>query len=148
NQDFSEYTQTALGADFQLGFTFFEIVGEATYSLWNTPGYDENGFIETNPGELEEFTLSNLHANIDIKYEPPFFTGGYFAFRFDQARFFDASSENGTREDFMWDYNTTRLTALVGYKFDRNVLLKVALAEQGDFDGEFLSFKAYLTAGF
>ncbi|MCG8372136.1 MAG: hypothetical protein MI700_01310, partial [Balneolales bacterium] len=37
NQDFSEYTQTALGADFQLGFTFFEIVGEATYSLWNTP---------------------------------------------------------------------------------------------------------------
>ncbi len=146
--DLSKFTQTALGFDIQLGFTYFEIVSELTYSKWKVPGYtNEDGFIEQTNRELEEFDLANIAANIDIRYEPPFFTGGYFALRADQLYFPTANSAT-QGGDFMWDYDITRLTALVGYKLDRNVLLKIAVAEQDNFNGDFYSFKAYVTAAF
>jgi len=153
--DLSEFTQTALGGDFQIGFTFFEIIGEATFSNWQVPGLaltEQTGgeidrrYLRDNSGDIEKLSLSNLAANIDLKFEPPFFTGGYFAVRYDQMTFFDADSDE--LGSFMWDYDNTRITGVIGYKLDRNVLFKLSLSEQDDFNGKAYAFKAYLTAAF
>ena len=106
-----------------------------------------DGFIEKANGDLAEFNLDNIAANIDNRYEPSFFTGGCFALRADQLYFPTANS--ATRGgDFTWDYDITRLTTLVGYKPDRNILLKIAVADQDNFDRDFYSFKACVTAAF
>lgn len=153
--ELSQFRQLALGTDFQFGITFFEIIAEATYSNWQVPGItksssingdDSFSWIRNQSGEIEVLGLSNLATNIDIKYEPPSFTGSYLALRVDQMSFFEPSSNQLT--DNKWDYNNTRLTAVFGYKMDRNILLKISLSEQDDFNGKAYAFKAYLTAAF
>ena len=148
DNDFTQFTQTAVGGDFQIGFTYFEIIGEATFSNWNVPFYnDEDGFYFSGNGDLATFELANVVGNIDVKYEPPFFTGGYVAIRAEHINF----NENNIPGEYGypdWDHDISKLTAVIGYKFDRNVLLKIAYSDQGDFNGDAFAFKAYLTAGF
>ena len=153
--ELSEFTQSALGTDIQIGFTYFEIIAEATFSNWNVPGFTriytigtevDELFLRDDTGSIEKLKLSNLAYNIDLKFEPPSFTGGYIAVRFDKITFFDATSE--TLGNFMWDYDNTRITTVIGYKLDRNILLKISFSEQDNFNGNAYAFKAYLTAAF
>lgn len=149
--DFTQFTQTAIGADFQIGYTFFEIIGEATFSRWHVPYYeDDAGFLFKNPDQLAVFDLNNISGNLDIKYEPPFFTGGYVALRAEHINFNEVLVPGryyANTDD--WDHDITKITALVGYKLDRNVLLKLAYSDQSDFfSGDLFAFKAYLTALF
>jgi hypothetical protein len=146
--DFTKFTQTAFSTDFQVEFTYFEIIAEGTYSNWKVPYYDLNyGFFGSQSGGVEKFNLQNYATNIDLRYEPPFFTGGYLALRLEKL-FFPAVKANNTLNGERWDTNIAKYTAVIGYKFDRNVLLKVSYSDQNDFDRQYYAFKAYLTAAF
>lgn len=148
--DFTQFTQAAVGADFQIGFTFFEIIGEATFSRWHVPYYEDGaGFAYSGINQLAAFNLNNVSANLDIKYEPPFFTGGYFAVRAEHIDFNEVALPGQyNAENTDWDHDISKLTAVIGYKLDRNVLLKIGYSDQGDFNGDAFAFKAYLTAAF
>ena len=147
DNNFQKYTQLLLGIDTKLAFTFFEIVGEAIYSNWNVPGFIGNSFDTDNNNSLRNYSLSNLSGNIDIKYEPPSFTGGFVALRAEHLLFFDAEDPQ-TNSTFTWDENVSRLTGVVGYKLSRNILAKAAFSEQGNFDGNEYTFRLLISAFF
>ena len=147
-QDFSDYRQTILGGHFRWQFTYFEITGEATYSNWETPLWVAGTFVQdATTNELLDTRVSNLGTNMDIKYEPPFWTGGYFAFRADRLTFFDADNPV-TGQSFEWDEDFWRLTGAVGYKFAPNVVGKIVFADQDEFNLDQYSLRIYLTAAF
>lgn len=147
DENLSRFTQSVLGGHFKWQFTYFEIRGEATFSSWTAPLWINNMLTVDPNNELFEIRVESLGTNVDLKYEPPFWSGGYVAFRADRLTFFDATSPiNGTTFD--WDEDFWRLTGAVGYKFAPNVIGKVVFADQEDFNLDHYSLRIYLTTFF
>lgn len=145
--NFQKYTQLLLGTDTKIAFTYFEVIAEAIYSNWKVPGFIGNSFDTDGSNNLREYSVSNISGNIDLKYEPPSFTGGFLAFRAEYLSFFDAEDPQ-TGNNFEWDQNVSRLTGAIGYKLTRNILAKASYSEQGDFDGKEYSFRLQVSAFF
>lgn len=142
------FRQTVFGIDLRYGFGFWEIIAETIYSRWKVPEY-VNGAFEYEGTELEEYHYSNIGANIDIKFEPPFLPGSYIAFRADHLNFIEENPVSGNlygTED--WDKDKFRFTGALGYKISRNVEAKVLVSEQTPFDYSLYAFKAVITAFF
>lgn len=151
NNPLEQYRQTLVGLDFKYGFGFWEIVGETIYSNWNVPA-TLNGLgwqFEESSSTLRTFNLSNIGMNIDIKFEPPFVTGSYIAFRFDHLNFIDAhpnqSNLYGTND---WDKDKIRYSLALGYKLARNVEAKILVSEQTPMDTSLYTFRAMITTFF
>lgn len=143
-----QFRQTVFGMDIRYGFGFWEIIAETIYSRWKVPEY-LNGDFEYEGTELEEYHYSNFGANIDIKFEPPFLTGSYIAFRADHLNFIEenpvAGNMYGTKD---WDKDKFRFTGAFGYKISRNVEAKILVSEQTPFDYSLYAFKTVVTAFF
>ncbi|MBC8045153.1 MAG: hypothetical protein IAF08_17065 [Rhizobacter sp.] len=123
------YSQLAVGTDIILGYAFFELSGEAVYASWRVPRFSNNQFSATPQLELLTYTPANYAAYLDLKIELPFLIGSYVAFRYDKIGFFYYDDPlTGARA--VWDNDVTRLSLAAGYKFTRNVLLKVAASTQ------------------
>ncbi|MFY0685406.1 MAG: hypothetical protein JXR20_12715 [Balneola sp.] len=146
NNNFQKFTQLLIGTDTKLAFTYFEIVGEAIFSRWNVPRNDGSSFERNTNGVLTEYQVSNFSGNIDIKYEPPLFTGGFIAFRTEGLYFMETTDSNGNT--LKWDNDVSRITGVLGYKLSRNILMKASFSEQGDFDGQEYAFRFQLSAFF
>lgn len=146
NNSFGKYKQFLSGTDFTLGFTYFEIIGEMIYSRWNLPQFTNVAFT-TQGNELVEYTLSNFSSNLDIKYEPPIFTGSYFALRGEQIYFFEADDPNSTNT-IKWDEDTYRLSLAFGYKITHNIVAKASFSEQTPFDGSLYAVRINISAFF
>lgn len=157
NNSLNEFRQTLAGFDFKYGFGFWEVIGEAIYSNWKVPGTflddtQPNGFrweFESDGTTLKKFNFSNIGANIDIKFEPPFLSGSYFAIRFDHLNFIEKHPvENNRYGTVDWDKDKFRYSGAFGYKLARNVEAKILVTEQTPNDGSLYSFRAVLTAFF
>ncbi len=148
-ESFQKYYQLLLGTDAKIAFTYFEIIGEVIYSKWKTTGFIFNQFNESCDGNLCDYNLSNISGNIDFKYEPPSLTGSYIALRAEHLLFFDADDPDPeTNNSFNWDEDVSRLTAVFGYKFAPNLLLKASFSDQGDFDLSEYAFRIQLSSFF
>lgn len=147
DNNFQKFTQLLLGTDTKISFTYFEFIAEAIYSNWNVPRNNSSSFEINNDGSLINYQVSNLSGNIDIKYEPPSFSGGFLAFRAEHLLFLDAENPQ-TGNSFSWDEDVSRLTGVVGYKISRNILAKASFSEQGDFDGSEYTFRFQISAFF
>lgn len=147
NESFQKFYQLLLGTDVKVAFTYFEIIGEAIYSNWKTTGFISNQFNTNCGGELCNYNLSNISGNIDFKYEPPGFTGSYIALRAEHLLFIEADDPE-TNESIKWDENVSRLSAVFGYKFAPNLLLKASFSDQGDFDLSEYAFRIQLSSFF
>lgn len=145
DNNFQKYTQLLIGTDTKVAFTYFEIIGEAIYSSWNVPSYNGSSFEENN-GSLVGYQLSNISGNIDIKYEPPSFTGGFVAVRAEGLYFIESTNRNG--DTLKWDDDVSRITGVIGYKLTRNILTKASFSEQGNFDGSEYAFRIQISAFF
>ena len=146
-ESFQKFYQLLLGTDIKVAFTYFEIITEVIYSNWSTPGFVSNQFNTSCNGNLCEYNLSNISGNIDLKYELPSFTGSYLALRAEHLLFLDASDPQ-TNNSFSWDQDISRLTAVAGYKFAPNLLLKASFSDQGDFDLTEYAFRLQLSSFF
>tara|TARA_R110002050_G_scaffold2220_2_gene13353 strand:+ start:65211 stop:66413 length:1203 start_codon:yes stop_codon:yes gene_type:complete len=143
-----QYRQAILGVDVKYAFGFWEIVSEAIYSNWTVPSYSGGGFQTVGLSDkFEEFSLSNLGINVDLRFEPPFFTGSYIAARFDHLNFMNESSENylATKD---WDADVTRISAALGYKLGRNIEAKISVSDQSPFDYSLYTFRTTISAFF
>ncbi|KAA3618289.1 MAG: hypothetical protein D8M58_20515 [Calditrichaeota bacterium] len=146
-----KFRQTLIGTDFIIAYAYFEISGEAIYSLWNVPAVDANGFQVTPKGKMQTYDLTNASFYVDLKFEPPFFTGSYVAARFESLMFEEFTNPEGSTLNAPnpWDENLIRYSAAFGYKVSRNVLLKFAFSEQifenKDLKKEDFTFRSILT---
>jgi hypothetical protein len=151
-----QYRQSLVGLDLKYGLGFWEIIGEVIYTHWKVPMYISN------PGS-SEYTLgfqydgsepttsyfSSIGGNLDIKFEPPFFTGSYFAVRLDRLNFIEEhpiqTNAYGTED---WDKDKFRISFAAGYKLAHNIEVKLLASEQTPFDTSLYTFRMMLTAFF
>ncbi len=151
NNALEQYRQSLIGFDFRYGFGFWEIIGEMIFSNWSVPGNIAGiGWsFEGNSNKLKTYNLSNIGTNLDIKFEPPFLSASYIAFRFDHLNFINAhpiqNNQYGTED---WDKDKFRYSVAFGYKWARNVETKILVSEQTPFDTSLYTFRAVLTAFF
>jgi len=102
----NDYRQELAMADAEILVGHLELRGEGAWNIWQTP------------------TLGDLHVRAgyaEAKYALPF--GAYLAGRFDRMRFGEIADSSG--DMVPWDSNVDRYEVGGGYRFDRNVLLKV-----------------------
>lgn len=151
NNSLEQYRQSLLGFDFRYGLGFWEVIGEVILSNWSVPGNigDLGWQFEGNGNTLKTYNLSNVGSNLDIKFEPPFLSASYIAFRVDHLNFISAhpiqNNQYGTED---WDKDKFRYSAAFGYKWARNVETKILVSEQTPFDTSLYTFRAVLTAFF
>jgi len=128
-----QYRQTVFGTDWVVAYSYFELSGEAIYSLWNVPWWSTSSgaFITNRDGSLKEYNLENYTYYADFRFEPPFLTGSYLAVRYEQVGFpkFDDGS-GGYSKEGIWDNGVTRYSVVFGYKIRRSILFKVAYFDQ------------------
>ena len=152
--DFTSYTQTVVGTDIILGYSYFELSGEFFYSLWNVPHFNGTDFIRDYYGNAVTFSLANYAAYLDLRYEPPFISGSYIAVRYDILRFLDSDDLKDINDVNYnpWDNNVTRYQVAFGYKFAEPVLLKLSYMDQKtenlETDPEDYVYRAILTVSF
>lgn len=128
--DLSQYKQLLLGTDWILSYSYFELSGEFIYSKWNVPT-----FLLFHPGyydKWDELNLENISYYFDLKYEPPFLTGLYLAFRFEELKYFDTEypEDHTITHAPLWSSDVSRYTVGLGYKFTPNIQFKVAYSDQ------------------
>jgi hypothetical protein len=130
--DLTEFTQTVIGTDLVLGYSYFELSGEFFYSMWRVPHFGGTDFLRDYYGNAETFNLANYAAYLDLRYEPPFISGSYIAVRYDILRFLDSKDLNDVHGMSYnpWDNDVTRYSVAVGYKFAEPVLLKMSYMDQ------------------
>ncbi|NRB50531.1 MAG: hypothetical protein HRU41_22875 [Saprospiraceae bacterium] len=106
--------QWLLGTDWRTGIGFWELTGELISAWYRSPIYDRN----TSDFEQEEVRLNSLAFSSQIRYETPFLSGLYLAYRFDIMTFSKV-------EDQRWDEQVTAHNLGLGYKLNRFLLLRL-----------------------
>jgi hypothetical protein len=142
-----QYRQSLIGVDLRYASGYWEIQAETIFSFWTAPCYRDGQFVLYENDQLAEYRNTNIGSNIDIKFEPPFLPGSYFALRADHLNFLTAETDRSTLSSD-WDEDTTRFTGVFGYKLNRNVVAKISFSEQTPFDTSLYTFRAQLTAFF
>jgi len=102
----NDYHQELAMADAEILVGHLEVRGEGAWNIWQTP------------------TLGDLRVRAgyaEAKYSLPF--GAYLAGRFERMRFGEIADSTGDKVP--WDSNVDRYEVGGGYRFDRNVILKV-----------------------
>lgn len=116
------YNQTLIGTDFKLGSRLFEFSGEVIGAFYQVPQfYSENWTFDNNIRRL-----SNLSANLDIKYEPPCIQGSYIAYRIDYLGFSKLDIEQSPH----WDNNVVRHSVALGYAINKYLRARVMVSTQ------------------
>ena len=102
----NDYHQELGMADAEVLVGHLELRGEGAWNVWQSP------------------TLGDLRVRagyVEAKYSLPF--GAYVAGRFDRMRFAEVTNSTGAKVP--WDSNVDRYEVGGGYRFDRNVTLKL-----------------------
>ncbi len=110
----NQYYQLLIGTDYSLGTGFFSFSGEIMAAFYRVPIYspEEMDFLSDSSPLTQ--TLSNISSYLDIKYEPPFLSGSFLAYRLDALVF--GKIENDRYNDEIWDNHVLRHSIGVGYK--------------------------------
>lgn len=131
NNPLERYRQLLVGTDFVFGYLWFELSGELMLSKWKVPKFENGQFVRVNPGSsrLQTYNLANYGGYLDFKFEPPFLTGSYVAFRAERVAFAPFNDPISNVRSY-WDRGATRLSIAAGYKFSRNVLARATYSDQ------------------
>lgn len=127
NEDLSglnPYHQLLIGTDYEFGAGFFSLSGELMASFYRVPVFDP----ESMTFEEESQRVGNFSSYLDLRYEPPFFSGSFIAYRFDALLFgkIDPSLYQGES----WDNNVVRHSLGLGYKAFPFLLLRAFVSTQ------------------
>ncbi|MEL7122126.1 MAG: hypothetical protein AAFO07_21945 [Bacteroidota bacterium] len=140
----SSYTQLLLGTDYQLGFGFFEISGEAIFARYTVPefSFEDPIFVKSQTHTLGAFT-----SYCNIKYEPPFLSGSYLAYRLD-GMWFGNDDNNDQRQ---WDNGVVRHTLAAGYRMTEFLWIRGSVSTQitqnfAQWNDQLGAFRLMLTA--
>lgn len=118
-----KYNQFQLGYDFIYGSSFIEVSGELGWSIYKVPNYSATDGFLLIENEVKNHILNNLVGYVDFKVEPPFMTGSHLALRSEYLSFGQFAGQS-------WDNNVWRQSILLGYKINRNVLVRAQYSIQ------------------
>jgi hypothetical protein len=137
SQDFEqEYTtlnsmnQTTYGADVLLSYLYFEINAEYIRNTFQAPYITYNSNYVYDSGFLggDTRSLRSQEYCIDLKVDAPFYSGLYFAARYNVLTFNSISGLQAAlpgKSYIAWDRNVIRTAYGLGYKPDHRVLIKL-----------------------
>ena len=131
----SSYRQLALGLDYELGFGHFEFIGEFQTFFYNVPEWTLESSVETPRLLSESVNLNHFGLHSHLKYEPPFFSGSFFAYRIEALLFGASSGVNNS--DNTWDNNVFRHSLAFGYKLNEFMIFKTTISTQSIKDREY-----------
>lgn len=114
NQLPSQPTQWSLGTDWRTGIGFWEMTGEVIAAWYNTPVFDR----DTGDFESGSVGLNSLAFHTQLRYETPFISGLYLAYRFDLMTFSKLDERH-------WDQQISTHNLGLGYKFNRFLLARI-----------------------
>lgn len=121
-ENLRDYNQTLIGTDFKLGIKYWEFTGEVIGAFYRVPQFN----IENSTFDSNTLKISNLSANLDIKYEPPSIQGSYIAYRIDHIGFSKLDIDQSPN----WDNNVVRHSAAIGYNINKYLLARVMVSTQ------------------
>jgi hypothetical protein len=123
--DLGQFRQTIIGTDYKLGHGFFEFSGEIMWAHYSAPVFifEDNAFESGTYQSTQKF--NNVAAYLDVKYEPPFLQGSYFAYRIDGLAFGKINNS-----DEPWDNDVLRHSLAMGYHITQNFLIRVMASTQ------------------
>lgn len=122
----SDFHQTIIGLDYSFEYGFWELCGEIIAAWYSVPIF--NILLDDYSLDGIFFTLNTTSFYIDLKYEFPFLTGAYAAYRFDILSFGEGPDGNGGRTE--WDQEVIRNALSFGYRINSFWELKLSLADQ------------------
>lgn len=124
----SQFRQVMLGFDYKLGWSFFEVSGELIATSYKNPVWSltENQFEGNN--DIFRTNFNSFSSYLDFKYEPPFLSGSFIAYRFDLLTFSNFENSNGQKES--WDNDVIRHVLSLGYKINGFLQIKTAFSTQ------------------
>lgn len=105
--------QWLMGADWRTGIGFWELTGELIGAWYRAPIFDRDA-ATFGANEVE---FSSMAFSTQLRYETPFISGLYLAYRFDFISFSDL-------EDSQWDSRVEAHNFGMGYKINRFLLLR------------------------
>lgn len=119
------FRQTIIGTDYKLSYGFFEFSGEIMWAHYSAPVFifEDNSFESATDQHPQR--LNNVAAYLDVKYEPPFLQGSYFAYRIDGLAFGENDNDNEP-----WDNDVLRHSIAMGYHITQNFLIRVMASTQ------------------
>ncbi|MEM8900166.1 MAG: hypothetical protein AAGC85_18775 [Bacteroidota bacterium] len=112
--------QTMLGMDFELGFSYWEFSGELTGVRYKVPRFDTDNQEIISGTDL--LNLELFSGNLDLKYEPPFISGAYIAYRFDFVTY--GKERFDGMEEQRWAFPVERHSVALGYRLGEHILFK------------------------
>ena len=127
------FNQSTYGVDLLLSYLYFEINAEYILNRFNAPYivYTQSYQYENGYANGYSRSLNSYEYLIDAKFEDPVFPGLYLALRYNVLTFNNMSdpqaaySPTSITGSFPWDYRVVRSAIGIGYKPDRNVLIKL-----------------------
>ncbi|MEN0004523.1 MAG: hypothetical protein AAF798_10275 [Bacteroidota bacterium] len=124
-------TQTLVGVDFQWGSGFWEIRGELIGAHYRVPYSTLQGdSTRTLQAVNERHTFLSLSAYTDVKYESPFLSGSFIAYRIDGLWFGSPPAEVAAFQNTYWDDRVLRHSLGIGYKILPYLLARLSVSTQ------------------
>jgi hypothetical protein len=125
----SSYTQMLLGVDMRFSYLYYSFLIEYNRSRWKAPYINSLGVVVD-----EELWADIDHLSAETTLRFPFWPGSYAALRYELLLSGNLTSQSGgyAAAQEAWTYNRERIETVLGYKLNRNVLLKLSYLHSMD----------------
>lgn len=146
----NDFRQSIYSLNLVYSQQYWSIESELFLSNYRTPVYDldNDTFVESNEN-IQEISLNNLSYYSTFKYEPPWLSGAFFAYRFDALLFGEDPTSLQIRD---WDDDVIRHSFGAGYKILRDLSIRLSYSTQQVDDGVDMdqqqTFRTVLSYGF
>lgn len=121
--DVNKYKQTALGADLNINYLYYDLNFEYINNKWNAPYFQPgmSGSLVLVKDELD-FKVNSLFTS--LKVDIPFIVGSYLAVKYEMMNFNEIDFGNNINTKWYADLNSYEIAA--GYKLSPRTLLKLS----------------------
>lgn len=122
NLDINKYKQTAIGADLNLNYSYYDLTLEYINNKWNAPYFQTgmSGGLTLVNDELD-FQVNSIYTS--FKVDLPFIVGSYLAVKYEMMNFNEVDFGNNKSK---WYANLNSYEIAAGYKLSPRTLLKLS----------------------
>jgi len=120
--ELQKFTQLLAGADVSLSYLYYSLLLEVNYSKWNSPDYDYNGTIFTEP------EVKALHLGGEVQTRLRSLAGAYVGIRGEALlpEKVRQPAPGGGYDYFRYSNEVVRAEVVFGYKINRQITSKVS----------------------
>jgi len=148
--DTNDFRQSIYSINLVYSQQYWSVESELFLSNYRTPVYDlESDTFVRSSENTQIISLNNLSYYSTIRYEPPWLSGAFFAYRFDALLFGEDPTSLQNRD---WDDDVIRHSFGIGYKVLSDLSIRMSFSTQQVDDGidmdQQQTFRTVLSYGF